>query len=149
MDRLRGLFEDLGFDEVSSVLASGNVIFTTQSVEVDGLRQGIESRLKDDLGYEVETFLRTPAQLAAISAVEPAGPPARDASVISHYVIFLHEPASEALRSELVALGSETDSFQIEGREVHWRIRGRLPHSPVPILDRLDVCKKCTCLRIL
>lgn len=131
MDRLRDLFEDLGFQDVATVLASGNVIFTTRSEEMDGLRQVIESRLKDELGYDVETFLRTPAELAAISAVEPVEQPAHDASVISHYVIFLHEPAAEALRSELAALGSETDAFQIEGREVHWRIRGRLSESPL------------------
>ena len=131
MDRLRGLFEDLGFEEVSTVLASGNVIFTARSEEMDGLRQVIESRLEDELGYEVATFLRTHDELAAISAGEPAGPPASDASAGSHYVVFLHEPASDALRSKLGALNSETDSFHIEGREVHWRTRGRLSESPL------------------
>ncbi len=131
MDRLRALFEDLGFDEVSTVLASGNVTFTTPAADLDGLRQVIEGRLQAELGYEVATFLRTHAELAAISALEPAGPPASDAPASSHYVIFLHEPASDALRSELGALSSDTDFFQIEGREVHWRIRGKLSESPL------------------
>ena len=61
MDRLRGLFEDLGLEEVTTVLASGNVVFTTRSADLDGVEQVIERRLADQLGYEVATFLRTPA----------------------------------------------------------------------------------------
>jgi uncharacterized protein (DUF1697 family) len=131
MDRLRGLFEDLGFDEVTTVLASGNVIFSARSEDTLVLRAAIANRLEAELGYEVASFLRTHAEMAAISTVEPAGQPAGEVSPISHYVIFLHEPASKALRLELEALSSETDAFHFECREVHWWIRGRLSESPL------------------
>jgi uncharacterized protein (DUF1697 family) len=131
MHRLRGLFEDLGLEEVSTVLASGNVIFETDSEEVGRLRTAIERRLERQLGYQVDVFLRTAAELAAIAACEPVERAPRSDSPASHYVIFMHAPASQSLKTELETLGSDMDVFQFSGREVHWRIRGKLSESPL------------------
>jgi uncharacterized protein (DUF1697 family) len=129
MDRLRMLFEDLDLRDVSTFIASGNVVFSTESVDVDGLRDAIERHLERELGYEVATFLRTPAQLAQISALDPTEVQVHGESYPSHYVIFLHAPAPESLRSELESQSSEMDTFQFSGLEIHWRIRGKLSES--------------------
>ena len=131
MDRIRSLFEDLGLEDVSTVLASGNVIFTTQSEDVDGLQAAIERQLEQHLGYEVDTFLRTPDELAAAAAHEAAEPPSGFDPPVSHYVIFLHAPAPESLRTVLEELSSDMDAFHFAGREVHWRIAGKLSGSPL------------------
>ncbi len=130
MARLRGLFEDLGFADVSTFIASGNVLFSVQSNDVDGLRDRIERHLARALGYQVATFIRTPAQLAAIAAsgVTEAGAEGRFRS--SHHVIFMHGPAPQSLRSELAGLESGTDDFRFSESEIHWRIRGKLTDSP-------------------
>lgn len=126
MGRLRSLFEELGFDDVSTFIASGNVIFTTASVDVDALRDSIEAHLERELGYEVATFLRTSDRLAEIAGKEgEAGPSS------SHYVIFLHVPAPDSLCSALEGLNSEMDAFHWSGHEVHWRIQGKLSESPL------------------
>ena len=66
MDRLRELFEELGLEDVSTFIASGNVIFSADSGDVQSLRVKIEEGLAKGLGYDVPTFLRTPAQLSVL-----------------------------------------------------------------------------------
>ena len=131
MDRLRSLFEQLNLRDVSTFIASGNVIFSAQAEDVDALRDRIERYLAQELGYEVPTFLRSPAQLAAIAAVNPTEDKVGSRSPSSHYVIFLHGAAPESLRSELASLESEMDEFRFSETEIYWRIQGKVTDSPL------------------
>jgi uncharacterized protein (DUF1697 family) len=128
MDRLRALFEELAFRDVSTFIASGNVIFSTDSIDRGGLRDVIQGHLEGALGYDVATFLRTPAELAEIAE---EGENAAWDSYESHYVTFLHEPASDSLQAALNDLGSDTDAFHFAEREAHWHTRGKVSESPL------------------
>ena len=61
------LFESLGFQQVETFIASGNVIFTDKSKSTAMLEKKIEACLEKALGYEVKTFIRTDAEVAAIT----------------------------------------------------------------------------------
>lgn len=71
MEQLRALFEQLGFDAVETFIASGNVVFETDAAPDAALEADIEAHLRAALGYEVATFLRTDAEVAAVAAYEP------------------------------------------------------------------------------
>src|SRR4051794_680361 len=71
MDRLRAAFEVMGFANVSSFIASGNIVFDAADEDPVALERQIEDRLRQTLGYEVATFLRTASELAAIAAHRP------------------------------------------------------------------------------
>ncbi len=131
MDRLRKLFEELGFRNVSTFIASGNVVFSVDSGDVKSLRAKIEQGLAEGLGYDVPTFLRTPTELAEIVPAE--GPETEEGgeSQLSTYVIFLHAPATAEMRSALEGLSSEMDAFRFSGTEVYWLIQGKLSESPL------------------
>lgn len=131
MHLLREFFEELGFDDVTTFIASGNVVFTARSLDVEALRKRIEAHLAHRLGYDVPTFIRSPAELEAIAAHSGSTPLGGDESGLSLYVIFLPDPASHDLRSRFGALESAMDDFQFSGREVYWRIRGKLTESPL------------------
>lgn len=137
MDRLRSLFEELDLTDVSTFIASGNVIFSTKSDDTVALRDAIERHLERELGYPVASFLRSPAELATIGAADSPGE-----SSASHYVIFLHGSASDSLRSAFTDLCSEMDDFQFSGREVHWRIQGKMSESPLFGDSRLERATK-------
>jgi uncharacterized protein (DUF1697 family) len=138
MDRLRTLFEELGLKDVSTFIASGNVVFSTDSGDTDELRERIESHLLHELGYEVATFLRSPEELAAIAAWDLPEPATRKPAFASHYVIFLAARAPESLRLALSRLNSEMDHFHFSETEIHWLIQGKLSDSSLfgPGLDR-------------
>ncbi len=135
MGRLRELFGEMGFGAISTFLASGNVHFSSESMDAGETRTTIEAELADALGYAVEAFLRTPARLAEImeywAAPGSAVPEWSAAEGAAHYVLFFHAPAPEPLRSALAGLESDTDRFHFDGSEVHWWIRGKMSDSPL------------------
>ena len=59
MDDLRRRFAQLGFTEVETFIASGNVIFSSPSRDAAALEKKIERQLEKSFGYEVKTFVRT------------------------------------------------------------------------------------------
>ncbi len=119
MDRLRSLFDSLGFAGVETFIASGNVVFESRSGDTSALSRKIEKLLHKSLGYEVATFIRTDAEVAAI-ARHPLfdSPNARSAKALN--VGFLSQaPRAEATRA-LMRLRTASDEFHVEGREMYW-----------------------------
>ena len=132
MDRLRELIESLGFEQVETFIASGNVIFSSASLDVHSMEERIARHLQEALGYEVPTLIRSQSELESIATFEPSGPDQTDQSV---YVAFLTEAADAELRRSLDSLSTDTDRFEFAGREVYWLIRGKLSESPLFGMD--------------
>jgi uncharacterized protein (DUF1697 family) len=128
MENLRTLFAELGFSHVETFIASGNVIFETEESNVDALEVRIEAHLKAALGYEVATFLRTPAALTAIAESCPFTPAETD----SLYVMFFKVPLTENHRASLDALPKDTDALTDIERELFRLIRGKITESAIP-----------------
>jgi uncharacterized protein (DUF1697 family) len=128
MDYLRQLFESLGFTGVETFIASGNVIFNAATGSPASLEKKIEARLREALGYEVATFLRTPAELAALAAYQPF-PPARLEAAQALNVAFLAAPLAAPARRKLAALKTDIDDFTAHGREVYWSCLKRQSES--------------------
>jgi hypothetical protein len=63
MERLRREFEGLGFAEVETFIASGNVIFESRATNEKLLSSKVERHLESALGYEVAVFIRSSAEL--------------------------------------------------------------------------------------
>ncbi|MBT8478826.1 MAG: DUF1697 domain-containing protein, partial [Gemmatimonadetes bacterium] len=120
MNRLGELFEELGLSNVSTFIASGNVIFWTDSEDVEALRDQIERHLYQALGYEVATFLRSSCQLDEIASYQAPDLEEEVASDRSVYVILLHSPASEAMCSSFDGLRTDMDEFVVSGTEIYW-----------------------------
>ena len=116
MDRLRALFEELGFRNVETFIASGQVIFDTRAADPDKLEAKIEKHLHAALGYEVASFIRQPAELAKIAAHARDGPG-------TLYIFFTRQRPSKAAQEKLMSHAGEVDSFEVHGREVYWYSR--------------------------
>jgi len=127
MARLKKLFEQLGLGGVETFIASGNVIFEAAGAAA-ALEKKIAAHLEKSLGYEVATFLRSPAELAAVLA-HGAFPKPRAGSTI--HIGFLGAPATAAAKRQVLALASEIDDFHLNGRELYWRCAGRFSDSVV------------------
>jgi len=128
MDHLRALFGEIGFEDVETFIASGNVIFTSPAEDVPALESSIAGHLEDALGFEVPAIIRTPAELQAVVDIQGEEQRHPDHSV---YVTFLRAVPDADLRNALEALESEMDRFEVRGREVYWLIRGKLSDSPL------------------
>lgn len=68
---LRGVFESLGFDNVSSVLASGNILFRGPVGEFGELEASIQDALRTQLGIGGGTIIRTLGELDGLLDRDP------------------------------------------------------------------------------
>ena len=118
MADLRAIFEALRFANVETFIASGNVIFDAPAGDPAALESLIEARLQKKLGYAVSTFLRTPAELAAVSTA-----PVATLGDGGHalWVGFVKTALAADATARLLALATGTDAFDVAGREVYWR----------------------------
>ena len=119
MERLREIFETMGFSNVETFIASGNVIFKSNSKDVDKLVKKIESGLLEALGFEVATFIRSDSELAGIANYKPFSRSQMDSATALN-VAFLSEPLDAKSKKLVMALESDIDDFHIHGREVYW-----------------------------
>jgi len=128
MDDLRALFELSGFSNVETFIASGNVLFEASSKGGNALEKKIESRLREALGYEVATFIRTEAELRAIAAYRPFPPSLLEAAAAFN-LAFLKEPPDDPSQQRVRALRTPIDDFHIRGRELYWLCRKKQSES--------------------
>ena len=129
MDKLRALFEDAGFKNVETLIASGNVIFDSSSKNTDAIETKIERALETGLGYPVETFVRTAAELAAVTGGTPFKGSKQHAPTNNLYIGFLKAPPPDAMTAKLVAIQTPNDEFRVVGREYYWSCRTSLGQS--------------------
>jgi len=128
MEVLHQFFEALGFSEVETFIASGNVVFETAAKNTRALEKKIEQQLREALGYEVATFIRTDAELAAIAKYQPF-PPAQIAAATAFNIAFLPDALDAASQKKLLALKTDIDDFHVHGREVYWLCRKKQSES--------------------
>ena len=129
MARLRQEFEGLGFTGVETFIASGNVIFTARAGSLAAIEKKIEARLQAALGFEVTTFVRTDAEVAAVAGYQPfTAAQIEDGAAV--YVGFVERPLDAAAARAVMTFKTEIDDFRVKGREVYWLRKTRQTDSP-------------------
>ena len=132
MTILRAHFEELALENVESFIASGNIIFETKTgsrSSDSALEKKIEKKLHEALGYEVATFVRTPAEVAAIASFAAFGEK-ETAAAGALNVAFLPSPLDAATSQALLAkFRNGTDDFHVHGHEVYWLCKTKQSES--------------------
>ncbi len=132
MDRLRAEFGALGLTDVETFIASGNVIFNA-SGSVSGLESRIEQHLGETLGWPAPTYLRKASDVRAViefAATKPFGP-IREGH--THMVALTKTVIDKPQRQSIEGYSTPHDRFLVQGREVHWRIAGKLTESALTL----------------
>ncbi|WP_341678892.1 DUF1697 domain-containing protein [Niveibacterium sp. SC-1] len=73
MPELRRCFEEAGFTQVRTVLASGNVVFDARSAASEALARRAEKAMQDGQGRSFDTIVRPLAALQAVIDADPFG----------------------------------------------------------------------------
>ncbi|HET8565153.1 MAG TPA: DUF1697 domain-containing protein [Solirubrobacterales bacterium] len=133
-EELRRHFEEMGFDEVATFRASGNVIFAGSGREAESkLARRVEAELDERLGYDVPVFLRSIEEVAAIAAREPFDPRQVAKSQGKLQVSLLMEKPTAAAKKKVLALAGDEDLLALEGRELYWLPSGGLLESELDL----------------
>lgn len=148
-DDLRRHFEEMGFEEVATFRASGNVIFCPAKREAEGkLERRVEAELGERLGYAVPVFLRSIEEVAAIARQVPFDAAAVLKSKGKLQVSFLAKKPTAAARKKALALATDQDLLAIEGRELCWLPSGGISESELD-LKALDAALGAGTLRTM
>ncbi len=133
---------ELGFDNVASFLASGNLAFDADpdsAADADDFDAGhdlevrIAAQLEAALGFPVETFVRTAAEVSGIVSRQPFPAEVVAASAGKPQVTFVRTTPSPEVVEAVLAHETEEDRLGIHGREWYW-----LPSAGVS-KSRLDI----------
>ncbi len=103
MADLRTEFETLGFTDVSTVLATGNVRFTSATADTTSMRSQIEAALTARFDYQAFVFVHP---RDAVRAVADAYPFVADRPDWHSYVVFVSD---DAVRAELLDAAADLD----------------------------------------
>ncbi len=126
--------ESLGFDDVQTLIASGNVAFTDPfGRSAEQVAEAFDTGVSELLGFDVVSVFRTADEVAAVVAAQPLGSPDDDdwsPDDVVHVSFLFGDPPPEA-HERFAALSSADDRFAIVGRELYWRRRGKLTDSVV------------------
>ena len=129
MAHLAALFRALRFTNVETFIASGNVIFSVKSGTAAKLSGQIEQHLHASLGYAVDTFLRTRAELATLATFQPFPKnEMADPAHTTHVGFFAAALTPEQARG-LAACRSSTDEIHVQGRDYYWLCRDIKSHE--------------------
>lgn len=121
MDVLARLLTEIGYAQVETFIASGNMIFQALAGEppdpAGAFERQIEAKLQEGLGFFVDTFIRTQAELKIAAERLPFGEIPEDCAMM---VSFLKtEPNQEAVDA-LMTYRGPIDDFAVAGREIYW-----------------------------
>jgi len=97
MAELRGLFSELGYMPNKTLLASGNVVFATETEpETNAITQQLEAAIIERFGVESKIVVRTVAELRAAVGAVPFAAERLEAEPKKVAVMFLTEVPSQA-----------------------------------------------------
>jgi len=71
MKKLKALFESLGLKNVSTYINSGNIMFESKQAKA-GLHKKIISAMKKEFGFDIQTLLKTQAEIKKIARAVPS-----------------------------------------------------------------------------
>jgi uncharacterized protein (DUF1697 family) len=131
MDQLRALFTGMGFSDVETFIASGNVIFCTKASDIPALERKIEGKLASALGYRVAVFIRSIAEIHEIANYQPFPADSDGTTKTTVYVVLLGNALTASARKAVLAFNTEDDMLAVKGKEIYWRRRGNLLDSPL------------------
>jgi uncharacterized protein (DUF1697 family) len=117
-EALRATFEEIELGNAQTFRASGNVVFDAARTAEAQLREAIERALAERLGFSVSVYLRSAAQLRALTTDEPFHA-ARTARA-KLQVALLERPPSAREREQVLAHATNEDLLSFGRRELLW-----------------------------
>ena len=116
MAELRDLCGRLGYDDVATLLQSGNVVLTTRKSAATVTKE-LEAAIAADLGVETLVVVRTRDELADVIARNPLADVAGEGKRLQ--VSFLSKAPAKRVADELAAAEVAPERVAVSGREIY------------------------------
>ena len=126
MSELRAMCASVGFSNVRTYIASGNVVFESKLSEVS-VKEKLERCLETYAGKPVGILIRTGAELAAVLANNPFSSAAPNRTV----AIFLDTPPPSHVLDSVS--GKQTEEIALGTREIYVHYKDGIARSKLKI----------------
>ena len=120
MAELRACFEALGFTEVATLIASGNVVFAASAASKAKLVTVIEKALDDAFGYASRVVIVSAGEMAEVVAQAPPGF-GKQPDKYRYDVLFVKEPATPAEVLKETTTRPGVDTAHVGDHAVYYR----------------------------
>ena len=117
MEELRKVYESLGFQNITTYVQSGNVLFTSNENKIEKIAESIEQQIKNTFAFSVSVIIRERKDFQNIIQINPflIG---RNEDPVKLYVTFLSKPVPALKIDNLKVPESGNDEFFIMGKEI-------------------------------
>jgi uncharacterized protein (DUF1697 family) len=117
MPTVRSLFSALGYEDVSTYVQTGNVVFRTGSRDARKISAEIQRVIEKQLGVTTAVILRTAADLRKVVDANPYAKDEQDPTKLQ--VLFLDRRPPAGAKRALDPDRSPPDRFELRGRELY------------------------------
>jgi uncharacterized protein (DUF1697 family) len=131
MPELRSHLAAMGFEDVSTYVQSGNVIFSTSEGNPQAVAGAIEKRIADAFDVSPSVLLRTPAELARIATTNPFLD--RENDFLKLHVVFMSDAPAASVVGKLDPERSPPDEFSVRGSEIYLHLPNGSARSKLTI----------------
>jgi uncharacterized protein (DUF1697 family) len=111
-------FEDAGFTNVRTILASGNLLLESRSA-VDAVRTKAEKALRDTFGYDAWVLAY---DIETVAAISEAYPFARDVEGHHSYVTFITDEKALDELAELAKAAGPDEKIERGAGVIYWQV---------------------------
>jgi len=118
MEKLRSMFEEMGFKQVTTFIQSGNVVFQSKKTKVEKLEAAITDAILYHFGYDVPVIVLSADELESVITENPFTTNERS-ELNKLYVTFLAQLPSADLQSKLAAVHFPPDEFVVDKKVVY------------------------------
>ena len=129
MADLRALLEGLGYEDVRTLLQSGNAVFTAGARAADH-EGAISGAIGDELGLDVAVLVRSASELASVVNANPFATEGADAKEL--HAVFLGSTPPKRKVDALDAEAYAPDEFALGKRVVYLRLPNGIQGARVP-----------------
>jgi uncharacterized protein (DUF1697 family) len=117
MNALCDAFLSWGFVKVSTLLASGNILFDASNDDPQMISETIAAGIRTSFGFDVDVFIRTITELKAMAAREPFKGFTESAQ-LKLYATFLKHKAAPRFSIPYLSPGKELEILSVSNHEV-------------------------------
>jgi uncharacterized protein (DUF1697 family) len=131
MADLRSLLEGLGYDDVTTVVQSGNASFAAKERSAAKVQSAIAGAISSELGLDVDVIVRTGAQMTKVVTGNPFPAAAKEPATL--HVMFLDGPLTKAARTAIDGHEVEPEEIRPAGDVIYARYPNGLGRSTLTL----------------
>lgn len=119
MADLKDCFSRLGFNNIQTILQTGNVVFEADAGSISAVKDKIETGLSQQFNYPAKIFLYKQAELKKVITDYPL----KQREGYHSYVVFTDESTAKELASQAKSLDTNIEQIKAGDAVVYWQVQ--------------------------